>query len=300
MNELAIWTRGLTKIYESGTAVDRLDWEVPVGSAYALLGPNGAGKSTTLRMLLGLVPPSNGECLVLGEDPWHTSAATRARIGYVSERRSLPPWVRVGRLIRFHAELYPRWNRRREQELRDLLSIPERHRVGELSKGQQRSLAILLALSSMPDLLVLDEPTAGLDVAARRDFLALLADYLAQGERTLVLSSHLLTDVERIASHVAILNRGTLVESASLDELKEHLVQVRAPAEIATRLVQRIPAASLLGRQDAGRSALLTVRLPAARIEALLEDLPRMEVDVHGLPLEEIYLVLTRAPGAVA
>ena len=298
MTELAIQVRGLTKIYESGTAVQDLDWDVPVGAACALLGPNGAGKSTTLRMVLGLVPPSRGESLVLGEDPWKMSASTRGRIGYVSERRALPPWVRVERLIRFHAGLYPRWDAGLERELRELFSLSGKPRVGELSKGQHRSLAILLALCPAPDLLVLDEPTAGLDVAARREFLGLLAAYLAPGERTLVLSSHLLTDVERIASHVSILCHGELVESAPLDELKEGVTQVRTSVDLADRLRTRIPGDCVLAREDSGRSALLTLRLPASGLDGLLDGLPRQEFDVHGLSLEELYLVLTQNAGA--
>jgi ABC-2 type transport system ATP-binding protein len=293
----AIATRGLTKFYEARAVVRELTWEVPVGAACALLGPNGAGKSTTLKLLLGFTPPSAGEMRILGEDPWELAPATRARIGYVAEKPILPPWIRVDRLIRFHASLYPRWDHRLEKELGQMFAIAGGRRVSELSKGQNRSLMLLLALCQAAELLILDEPASGLDVAARRAFLGLLADWLAEGGRTLVISSHLLTDVERLASHVAILRQGELVEHRPLDELKQRVKQVRLPIGAADQLTARLSPSCVLAKEEAGRGALLTLRLDGP-VERLLGELPPDQVEVIGLPLEEIYLALTGANGA--
>ncbi len=298
MSEHAIVARGLTKFYEARPVVRELDWQVPVGTACGLLGPNGAGKSTTLKLLLGFTPASAGEMRILGEDPWELAPATRARIGYVAEKPILPPWIRVDRLIRFHASLYPRWDHKLEKELGALFAVAGGRRVSELSKGENRSLMLLLALCQRADLLILDEPASGLDVAARRAFLGLLADYLAEGGRTLVISSHMLTDVERLVSHVAILRRGELVECGALDELKESIKQVRLTTEAADQLTARLPAASVLAKEESGRSCLLTLRLDGRPLETFLAGLPREQVEVIGLPLEEIYLALTGTGGA--
>ncbi len=291
----ALVTRGLTKHYEARAVVRALDWEVPVGAAVALLGPNGAGKTTTLRLLLGFTPPSDGEVRILGEDPWELTPGTRARIGYVAEKPVLPPWIRVERLIAFHASLYPRWDHALARELGATFALDGKRLVGELSKGQNRALMLLLALSQCPDLLLLDEPASGLDVSARRAFLGVLADYLAEGERTLVISTHLLTDVERLASHVAILRRGELIVNRSLDELKESIRQVRLPLAAADQLRAGLPEGSVLARVEDGRSALLTLAVDGRRLEDLLAGLPREQVEVQGLPLEEIYLALVGA-----
>jgi len=290
----AIATRGLTKFYEGRVVVRELDWEVPVGSACALLGPNGAGKSTTLRLVLGFTPPSSGETRILGADPWELPPLVRARVGYVAEKPILPPWMRVDRLIAFHASLYPRWDRALARELGATFALQGGRRVGELSKGQNRALMLLLALCQCPELLILDEPASGLDVAARRTFLGLLADYLAGGERTLVLSSHQLTDVERLVTDVAILREGRLIEHRSLDELKDTIRQVRLPIGAADQLTARLPAGSVLVREDSGRGSLLTLRLEEP-LERCLDGLPSDQIEAHGLPLEEIYLALTSA-----
>lgn len=146
MTELALSTEKLTKFYDTRAVVRELDWRVPVGAACALLGPNGAGKSTTLKLLLGFTPASGGVARILGADPFALTPALRARIGYVSERPILPSWARVERVIAFHAGLYPRWNRALEKELGAAFTLHTRARVAELSKGQNRSLMLLLAL----------------------------------------------------------------------------------------------------------------------------------------------------------
>ena len=294
MTELALSTEKLTKFYDTRAVVRELDWRVPVGAACALLGPNGAGKSTTLKLLLGFTPASGGVARILGADPFALTPALRARIGYVSERPILPPWARVERVIAFHASLYPRWNRALEKELGAAFALHTRCRVAELSKGQNRSLMLLLALCQGADLLVLDEPASGLDVAARRQFLGLLADFLAEGNRTVVLSTHLLGDVERLASHVTILRGGVCVAQEPLDELKRRVKRLRLPLAAAEQLQASLAPGVLLASATAGRSTQLTLRLDEA-LESRLRMLPPAEVEWLDLPLEEIYLALTGA-----
>jgi ABC-2 type transport system ATP-binding protein len=292
VSESALATHKLTKFYGTRAVVRELDWSVPVGTACALLGPNGAGKSTTLKLLLGFTPASGGTARILGADPFELTPALRTRIGYVSERAILPPWARVERVIAFHASLYPRWNRALEKELGAAFTLHTRARVAELSKGQNRSLMLLLALCQGADLLLLDEPASGLDVAARRQFLGLLADYLAEGGRSLVLSTHLLGDVERLASHVTILRAGTCVAQEPLDELKRSVKRVRLPLAAADQLQAALAPGQLLASETAGRSTQLTLRIDS-RVEEHLRALPPGEAETLDLPLEEIYLALT-------
>jgi len=277
---LAIEADGLTKHYGTATAVDDLTWSLPAGEACAFLGPNGAGKSTALRMLLGFTPASRGTCRVLGENPWEMAPATRARIGYVAEQSILPPWMRVGALLDFHRSLYPRWNREHERALCDVLEVSREPRVSQLSKGQNRRLALLLALAQDADLLVLDEPGAGLDVAARRQLLSLLGEFLAGEGKTVLFSTHLVTDVERIASRVAVLARGRLVADAELDELHENVKSVRLAREVFERTRERWAAAGLLEVATDERTANLVVRHFATQGRFILRDLAEGEVVV--------------------
>ena len=315
----AIETRSLSKIYRTEHVVRDLDWSVPVGTACAFLGPNGAGKSTTLRMLMGFTPPTRGAALVLGEDPWDMPPSTRARVAYVSEQPILPAWLKVGALLDFHRSLYPRWDRSLEREIRDLLAVDPKRRVSDLSKGGHRRVMLVLALAQGAELLLLDEPGGGLDVAARRQLNVLLADWLANEARTLILSTHLVTDVEAIATRVTIIDRGALLADAELDELKENVKSVRMPRDVYDRLAERWEQAGILAQELDARSARLMVRHFATQGRFILRDISAGEVviregdaeDVHlgaggeeatvrHLGLEDIFLALTSAAPTLA
>lgn len=286
----AIETRSLTKVYDGERVVDGLDWTVPRGAACAFLGPNAAGKSTTLRMLMGFTHPTAGTCRVLGEDPWDLRPATRARVGYVAEQPLLPPWIRVGALVDFHRSLYPAWSTKLERELLELFELPLAKKVSQLSKGQHRRLMLTLALAQAPDLLILDEPGAGLDVAARRQLLSLLADYLAGEGKTLVLSTHIVTDVERIASHVAVIAHGRMVAHTELDELHENVKQVRMPRAFWDRTVARWEAAGILAADVGEHAVTLTVRHFHTHGRFVLAELSEGEVHAQHGPHEDLYL----------
>ncbi len=308
----AIETEALTKRYQGPPVVDQLDWALPVGSACALLGPNGAGKTTTLQMLLGFTPPTSGTCRVLGAEPWDLAPEVRARIGFVSEEPILPGWLRVRDLVAYHASLYPRWGRERADELLALFRLDSRQKVEALSKGQNRRLMLLLAFAQGADLLVLDEPGSGLDVQARRHLLELLADYLAEGDRTLLLSTHLVTDVERIASDVAVLAGGRLRAFAPLDDLYEHVKTLRIPFELYERTRERWRAADPLSSERVGDAQVLVVRSFQSQPLHVLRELSGGDVQVVNgdrsdtylastgdaievlhMPLEDVYLALS-------
>jgi ABC-2 type transport system ATP-binding protein len=221
MTANAIELRDVTRLFGDAKAVDCLSLTVPEGAVFGLLGPNGAGKTSTIRMLMGHLRPTSGTVQTLGGDPWEHSEATRRRIAYVSENMELPPWMTPRSAMQFCERLYPTWDCPLAETLCDTFELSRKKKFSEFSKGQKRSLCILLALGQKADLLVLDEPAAGLDVLARRDFLDRVLEVACTAGRTVVLSSHILSDLERVVDRVAILAHGTLKLEGELEELKQ-------------------------------------------------------------------------------
>jgi ABC-2 type transport system ATP-binding protein len=220
MNRPAITVQALSKRFGRRLAVEDLTFEVPQGSVCGFLGRNGAGKSTAMRMMMNLLDPTAGSVTLLGLDSRRDHTALMRRVGYVSESPVLYEWMKVRELARFTAEFYPQWNRRRVDELFDRFAIDREQKVRHLSRGTQAQLALALALGGDPELLILDEPATGLDVLVRRDFLESIIQLIQQEGRTVLFSSHLLHEVERVADQVVILDRGRLVRSGSVEEFK--------------------------------------------------------------------------------
>ena len=218
---------GADRSFGRVAAVQDLSLQVAEGSIYGLLGENGAGKTTTLRMLAGLLWPDRGEIRVVGVRPADFTVEDRRAVGYVSEKQMLPPLMRAGSLIAFCAGLYPEWDAALVDRLLRRFRIDPRQRVGWLSGGTARKLSLLLALAQRPRVLLLDEPAAGLDAVARRELLDELLDVIREGDRTVFLSSHLLSDVERVADEVGIIADGRLKVSEPLDHLKDTVKRVR-------------------------------------------------------------------------
>ena len=211
----------LIKIFSGTSVLRELDLRVERGTTVGLLGTNGAGKSTLIKCLVGLLRRDSGACSVLGEDSFSLSPAAKARIGYVPQVISFMPWLKGWELIAYTASFYPRWNQALSDRLAGEWSIPLEQRVGTLSVGQTQKLAILLAVAYEPELLILDEPAAALDPLARRQFLQFLIDVASPGERTILFSTHLTTDLERVADHVAVMKAGRFHWVGPLEELKE-------------------------------------------------------------------------------
>jgi len=284
----ALETSGLCKYYGTRVAVQDLDWTVPAGTSWAFLGPNGSGKTTTLKLLMGFTPPSSGSSRILGEDPWELRPATKARIGFVSETPSLPPWMKVSELVRFHASFYPRWSKEHESALLDRFSLEPQIRIANLSKGQHSALMLLLALCQGSDLLLLDEPAADLDVAKRRQLLSLLAEFLSVPGHTVVFSTHIVTDVERVASHVAVLANGRLVDCASLDELQANVKAICMPSEQLELCQDALEGMGILTSEQQGRVHEVVVR----RFQDGEARFDSGASSVKDLSLEDIYLAL--------
>ena len=265
-----------------------VDLAVPRGSVVGLLGKNAAGKSTLIKCLLGLLRIDDGTMRVFNEDPWWLSAESKNRLGYVPQEVSLYGWMRVGQILDYTAAFYPRWNSALANRLLRQWELPPKERVGPLSPGQLQKLAIVLALGHEPELLVLDEPVAALDPVARRDFLRTILDIAGSETRTILFSTHITTDLERVADRVAILRDGRIVFHDELDVLKDSVKRLRITA--ARELPASFAVRGALRTEVAGRSALVA----SADVDNGLIDELRTTwdatVDVEDLSLEDIFL----------
>jgi ABC-2 type transport system ATP-binding protein len=217
----AVATHELSKHYGRETALDRVDLRVPKGAVYVLVGANGAGKSTLFKVLMNLERPDAGSAEVFGLDTGRSGPEVRAQIGYVPERQDAPHRAMTcARLLRHASTFYPEWDHAYADHLVRALAIQPQRRVGGLSKGETRRVQLVLALAYRPPLLLLDEPTDGLDPVVRRRALALLAEHLADTQATVLISTHHITELESLADHVGVLRNGRLVAQMPRDDLQ--------------------------------------------------------------------------------
>jgi ABC-2 type transport system ATP-binding protein len=221
MNDMPIELRGIVKSYGEKRVLAGLDLAVPQGSVLGLLGTNGAGKTTLIKCALGLVRPQEGEARLLGENAWTLSGQAKLRIGYVPQVVSLYWWMKVRHIIDYTSAFYPNWNHALVARLVAEWNIPLDDRIGPLSVGQLQKVAIALALGHEPELLLLDEPAASLDPLARRQFLQMIIDLAEPGKRTVLFSTHITSDLERVADRVAILKSGRIAWQGLIEDLKE-------------------------------------------------------------------------------
>jgi ABC-2 type transport system ATP-binding protein len=285
-----IQIRGLTKRFGGKTAVSGLSLDVSRGAICALLGDNGAGKTTTIRMLTGLLPPDHGQATILGLDCWKDAAELRHKVGYVPERPRFYDWMTVGEIGWFTAGFHTPAFLQNYQELTRRFQLEPRARLRTLSKGQYAKVGLALALAVDPEVLVLDEPTSGLDLLVRREFLTSMVDMAGAG-RTIIISSHQIAEVERIASHVVFVSRGRLLLAATVDELRQRLVRVRL------RYDKQPPDPQVLGtvleRSGSGKQWQAVLLDPnRAALDALYDADGIREIEESPLDLEEAYCAL--------
>jgi ABC-2 type transport system ATP-binding protein len=209
-NDFVIETAALTMRYGRKLALDHLDLRIPRGRIHAIVGANGAGKSTLFRVLLGFLPPTSGSARILGRDCRQLTPADRGCIGFVNEEHTLPSWMRVGKVTAMQRHHYPRWNQPAFDEVIGHYHVLPEQKVGQLSRGERAGLNLALALAQTPELLVLDEPTLGLDVVAKRAFLESLLYSNASEQCTVIYCSHQMEEIERVADNLIILERGQL------------------------------------------------------------------------------------------
>lgn len=291
MNDPVIQTRGLRKSYDGSPALRGIDLAVPHGSICGFLGRNGAGKTTTVKLLLKILRPDAGEISLFGipVDSESASVAARRHIGFVTEEKQLYPYMTVGQTIRFMRPFFPGWRRDLEARYLEIFKLPESKPVTKLSKGMRTQLMLLLALARGAELLILDEPTDGLDPAVTEEVLQVMAG-LAAGEGTSIFfSSHHLAEVEQIADRVCLIDRGQIVIDGALDDLKTEYRRILlvfagdAPETVAAL-------AGVDHVRTRGRTASL---LAHGDIDATLDRARQLRpesVEVHPVTLKELFL----------
>ncbi len=213
--------RDLSRRFGSRLALDNVSLYVPRGCVFGLVGENGAGKTTLIKHILGLLKAESGSVRVFGRDPVADAVGVLGRIGYLSEYRDLPTWMNIGQLLRYTRAFYPTWDPDYAEELRAQFGLAPAARVKTLSQGQQAKAGLLLALAFRPELLLLDEPSSGLDPVVRRDILEAIIRTVAEEGRTVFFSSHLLDEIERVSDQLAMIHQGKVVLCGPLDEVKE-------------------------------------------------------------------------------
>ncbi len=277
-----------TKRFGRRAAVEELSLEVPRGSIFGFLGQNGAGKTTTIRTLLNLLQPTSGRLQVLGHDSMAESVPLRRRVGYLPEEPSYYPWMTVQEILDFNAPFYPTWDPQLAGDLLARLELPRDRRLRELSRGMQAKAGLILALAPRPELLILDDPTSGLDPVVRHEFLEAVINNVQAEGGTVFFSTHLLHEMERVADEVAILHHGRLHLRASLEQLKAQVKRIRAiyPDQVP----QAFPLPDLLRVDRNTHQVLLTVAAYRPDFPEALRSAGAESVEVIDLSLEEIFV----------
>jgi ABC-2 type transport system ATP-binding protein len=290
MSESILEARGVIKAIGGRQILKGLDFDLAAGQVVGLLGKNGAGKSTLMDLALGFALPTHGHCRVFGEDSARLSAASKARIGFVPQTDELMALMTGAQHLALTASFHQRWDSDLIARLARDWEVPLDRRIGVMSGGERQKLATLMALGHRPQLLVMDEPASGLDPVARRQFMQAVLEIASDPDRTILYSSHIVSDIERVASHLWILRDGEIIWRGELDQIKESVVRLHLTAD------HEIPAALALPGQlscsISGRTAMATLRDWEPARMAQLEQLTGSRIEVEPLGLEDIFLAV--------
>jgi ABC-2 type transport system ATP-binding protein len=222
MNEIVLETKGLTKYYGSTLAVDHMDLQIPRGCICGFVGRNGAGKTTAIKLMLGLLNPTAGSSRLLGCDSSALTPAIRQRIGYVTEGHRLFRWMSIGGLETFQRAFFPKqWDDKFFADMIEYFELSKKQKIKHLSNGQRAQVSLALALAPNPELLIMDDPTLGLDAAIRRQFLEGMIELIMRQGRTVLFSSHILGDVERVSDRIVVIDKGVLRANCSLEQFQK-------------------------------------------------------------------------------
>ncbi len=286
--ETAVEIEGVTRLFGSVAAMDDVVLNVPRGTVFGLVGVNGGGKTTLLKHVLGLLKARTGRVRVFGIDPVADPVAVLSKIGYLSEDSDLPGWMRVDELIRYTRGFYPDWDDAYAEELRRSFELDPTKKIKLLSKGQRARAGLLIALAFRPELLLLDEPSSGLDPIVRRDILGAIIRTISEEGRTVLFSSHLLAEVERVSDHVAMMDKGRIVISERMDRLKEEFRRLTVRFD-----VPRTDPPSLTGAlswQGAGSEWTTVCDGQIDEFRSAVDEAGARIVEEKGASLDEIFL----------
>jgi ABC-2 type transport system ATP-binding protein len=291
MNEKPIISvKNLNKRFGSICAIDNLSLDIYPGRIYGLMGANGGGKSSLIRHWIGLYLPDSGTCTTFDVEAKKLGPHELARIGYVHQEGKLIDWMSIAKLVRYVAAYYPTWNKDIEERYIKEFDLDPKARVGKLSPGQRQMVAVLLAICFEPELLILDEPAAAMDPLARRKFLELLMEIIQVEGRTIIISSHILTDIEKVIDHALIMNRGKMICDQPIDDLREQYIKLRLTS-LNGPIPETLPFSNIIKREQNGSKAIITLAGNMQNHDELEEiaDKIHCQMEQIPLPLEDIY-----------
>jgi len=283
-----ISTRGLTRYFGARPAVYELNLEVPRGGVFALLGRNGSGKTTTIRMLLGLLEPTRGEGAILGYDTRALPPEARARIGYLTEEHQVYSWMTVRQCGEFQSHFYPAWSEKTFRGITGHFGLRPTAQVKSLSRGERAGLCLALTLAPEPELLILDDPAMGLDPVARRSLIESMVYLTRRADRTIFFSSHQLSDVERVADYIAVLDHAVLRAACPLEAFRNSVRQVRLRFPGTPPPLPKIPGLLQAFRSE-GELRLTCIHYNGAT-EAALRGLAPIQMEPVPLSLEDAFI----------
>ncbi len=293
--DVPVICRNIRKRFGALKVLDEVSFSIPSGAVLGLIGRNGAGKTTLMRILVGLLMPESGQAMVLGEPVAQLSDAAKARLGYVPQEPQSLNWMTVEGMLQFVGGFYPRWDHEYMWNTLMRWEIPPSQRLAKLSPGQRQRVALIRVLAACPELLVLDEPASALDPVARRDFLREIALRAGEAGTTVLFSTHIVSDLERVASHVCFLHEGKLLLDTPMDDLQDTHARLSLSRAAAARLSGRLPGEIARRRRpDGGVSIVLT--------RSGLEPWPSAVLASGGtleaMNLEDLFIEVTDHPGA--
>ncbi len=282
--------RDLYKSYDGSTVLSGVSLTIPQGAVLGLIGRNGAGKSTLIRILMGLVMPSRGEAFVFNERALYMTDASKARLAYVPQQPDALGWMRIGDMLDFIGSFYPRWD---DQYARNTLlrwGLPPDKQLAKLSPGERQRVALIRALAVNPQLLILDEPASALDPVARRELLREIALRAGESGTTILFSTHIVSDLERVASHVAFLHQGKLIFNAPMDDLKETHARLYLPTDALNKLHGKLPGELSRRNHGDGSASIVLERQPYEAWPTVTHQ-PGVRLDALGL--EDLFVEIT-------
>lgn len=288
MSESVVDIKGVSRSFGKKVALDEVDLSVPKGCVVGLVGENGAGKTTLLKHVLGLFKARTGSVRVFGKDPVEDPEAVLGEVGYLSEVRDLPDWMKIGELMSYTKAFFPSWDDAFAEELREMFELSLDQKVKTLSRGQRARAGLIAAIAHRPQLLVLDEPSSGLDPVVRRDILSAIIRTVADEGRTVLFSSHLLDEVQRVSDHVAMLHLGKMLLTSPMDEVltSHHRLTVRFKQPLDSPL--KLDGA--LRCEGEGREWTVLCNGEQASVEAQLSQINGEVVDRAAPTLDEIFV----------
>ncbi len=292
----AISAHGVTKTFRGRPVLKNIDWSVTAGHIHGLIGANGAGKTTLLRLALGVLRPNQGSLTVAGESVGQDSAQMRQRVHYVASSHQMAGGFRTGEWVRYASLLYDRWDSERINRLLKALELSPGAAIGQLSTGQQISLKLAIAIAARPDVMLLDEPTNGLDVVVKRQILQLIIDMAASEGTTIVMATHNIQDVERMADSVSVLYEGRMVLTQDVDAMKQYVncLQVVLPGGWPDSLDKD---SRIIQVKRRGQVALVTIQGDARAVESLFIGAGATMVEPIPMDLTDVFAAILKKEG---